>query len=35
MQHATNYKAKCVHPHTVIETEAFLYLPGMGSSNIK
>jgi len=35
MQHATNYMAKCVHPNTVIETKAFLYLPGMDSSNMK
>jgi len=34
-QHETNSMAKCVHPNTVVKlkAKAFLYLPGMDSTN--
>jgi len=35
MQHATNFMAECVHSNTVVKTKAFMYLPGMNSTNIK
>jgi len=35
--YATNCMAKCIHPNTVVELkiEAFLYLYGMDSTNMK